>query len=74
MGHSMVQGLVLLYDESGTQLSSNNYNMSDYFNDASLLVNNKTYFDNVLRGLASQTSQTVDQFVSDELWLKLFKY
>lgn len=70
MGHSLVQGTVNLYDSSGT-LST--YTMTDYFNDASVVYSNTTFIDNVIRGLITQASQTVDRFVTIPLWLNLFK-
>jgi len=56
MGHSMVQGTVSLYDANNTQT---NYTMTDYFNDASVVYNNKTFLDSVIRGLVTQNSLAV---------------
>ena len=71
MGHSMVQGTVSLYDASNTQT---NYTMTDYFNDASVVYNNKTFLDSVIRGLITQNSLAVDRFITTPLWLALFAY
>jgi hypothetical protein len=62
-----------LYAENGTLLPTS-YTMSDTFNDASRLVNDKTYLDAVIRGLLTQPSQSVDQNVDDSLWNRLFRY
>lgn len=62
-----------LYAENGTQLSTS-YNMYSTFNNASMIVNDPTYFDAVIRGLLTQPSQTVDHFVVEDLWNRLFAY
>ena len=62
-----------LYDENGGLLSTS-YNMSNTFNDASMIVNQAAYLDAVIRGLLIQPSQSVDNFVVDDLWNSLFKY
>lgn len=72
MGHSIVQGKTLLYDDMGNLLPSS-YAMSSVFTDASQIVNDKMFLDNVIRGLVTQPSQAVDQMVADALWLELFK-
>ena len=48
--------------------------MSSTFNDASKLVNDITYIDAVIRGLLTETSQSVDRNVDDSLWNDLFRY
>ncbi len=48
--------------------------MSDTFNDASKIISDATYFDAVLRGLLTQTSQAVDQHIDTSLWNKLFRF
>jgi len=53
---------------------STSYNMSNTFNDASMIVNQAAYLDAVIRGLLIQPSQSVDNFVVDDLWNSLFKY
>lgn len=72
MGHSLVPDRVLLFDENGVQLPSS-FNLRDFFNDASQLANDKHFFDNAIRGLVTQPSQSVDQAVGDALWRELFK-
>ncbi|EFX87999.1 hypothetical protein DAPPUDRAFT_221219 [Daphnia pulex] len=72
MGHSLVQGSVQLFAEDGTLLTSS-YTMSDTFNNAAMLVNDKTYLDAVIRGLLTEPSQSVDQNVDDSLWNRLFR-
>ena len=77
IGHSLVQGLVQMYDEKGSMTT---YQMDDYFNDPSapvphnqaVIYHNKTFIDNVIRGLVRQPSQAVDIDVVDDLWLTLF--
>ena len=48
--------------------------MTNYFNNAAVVYTNLTFLDSVIRGLVTQPSQTVDHFVTDQLWLQLFKY
>ncbi|XP_046449770.1 chorion peroxidase-like isoform X2 [Daphnia pulex] len=72
VGHSLVQGTVKLYSEDGTLLTSS-YTMSDTFNDPSRIVNDKTYFDAVIRGLLTQLSASADHTIDDSLWNKLFR-
>lgn len=71
MGHSLVQGKVKLYDVSGNLIT---YNMQDVFNNPTSLISDPDFFDNAIRGLASQTSQTVDTNIVDDLWRTLFQY
>ncbi len=77
MGHSLVQGLVLMYDVNGVMTT---YQMDHYFNNPSspnnqaVIYNNKTFIDNVIRGLVKQPSQTADIDIVDDLWLTLFQY
>ena len=71
MGHSLVQGAFQLVNASG---SITTFSMSDYFNNAAVVYTNLTFLDSVIRGLVTQPSQTVDHFVTDQLWLQLFKY
>lgn len=47
--------------------------MSSFFNDGSPLVKDKTFIDNVIRGLLVQPSQSIDKEVDDEIWNKLFR-
>lgn len=61
-----------LFAENGTLLPSS-YTMSSTFNNASMLVNDKTYLDAVIRGLLTEPSQAVDKNVDDSLWNQLFK-
>ena len=61
-----------LYDESGNLLTSS-YTMSNTYNDASMIVNDATYLDAVIRGLLTEPTQSVDQLVDDVLWNKLFR-
>lgn len=70
MGHSLVQGTIQLYDASG---KPSNYRMQDFFNNPSLLFST-TFIDNAIRGLVSQTSQTVDTQIVDDLRRNLFQY
>ena len=62
-----------MYDESGNLLNSS-YIMSDTFNDASMIVNDKTFIDAVIRGLLTEPTQSVDQLVDNALWNKLFRF
>lgn len=71
MGHSLVDGLVLLYAENGSLLT--NYTMSDVFNNPSMIVTDTSFIDNVIRGLITQNSEAVDDLVTDALWNKLFR-
>ena len=61
-----------LYDESGNQLSSS-FNMSDWFNDASKVLSDSTFIDSAIRGLLTQSSQSVDRIVANDMWNFLFK-
>lgn len=72
MGHSLVQGIVHLVEENGTEQGT--YNMSDFFFHPLLLKSNKSFVDNVIRGLVTQPSQAVDHLVTNELRVKLFRY
>ena len=71
MGHSLVQGAFQLVDSSGVTTA---FNMVNFFNNAAVVYTNLTFLDSVIRGLVTQPSQTVDHFVTDQLWLQLFKY
>ena len=71
MGHSLVQGNVQLFDVTGNPVS---YNMANVFNDPTSLISNPDFFDNAIRGLVSQTSQTVDTQIVDDLRRTLFQY
>lgn len=71
MGHSLVQGSFQLVDSSGKITS---FSMSNFFNNAAVVYSNLTFLDSVIRGLVTQPSQIVDHFVTDQLWLQLFKY
>jgi len=70
MGHSLVQGDVQLVDVNG---QTTIYNMSTVFN-APDLTSNPFFLDNTIRGLVKQNSQTVDNQITDALWLHLFEY
>lgn len=71
VGHSLIQGTVRLYDENGTMVTS--YSMSDVFNNPSFVLNDTSYIDNVIRGLATQPSLAADIFVTNAMWLSLFR-
>ena len=70
MGHSLVQGDVQLIDTNGGVTI---YNMASVFNQPDLTTN-PMFLDNTIRGLVNQKSQTVDNQITDALWLDLFKY
>ena len=70
MGHSLVQGTIQLYDASGNPWT---YRMQDFFNNPSFLFGS-TFIDDAIRGLVSQTSQTVDTQIVDDLRRNLFQY
>ncbi len=70
MGHSLVQGKVQLIDVNG-QVTV--YNMTSVFNTPDL-SSNSFFLDNTIRGLVNQNSQTVDNQITDDLWLHLFEY
>ena len=55
-------------------LLNSSYTMSNTFNNASMIVNDKTYLDAVIRGLLVQPSESIDTQVDDALWNKLFRY
>lgn len=71
MGHSLVQGKVQLVDVNG-QVTF--YNMSSFFNGPDIIPSIPAFFDNTIRGLVNQHSQTVDNQITDALWLHLFEY
>ena len=48
--------------------------MSLYFNNAGFITSDATFLDSAIRGLLTQTSQTVDNLVSRELWNSLFRW
>jgi len=70
IGHSLVQGLVQMFDEKDVMTT---YQMDNYFNNPAVIYKNKTFFDSVIRGLIKQHSQTVDIDVEDDLLLLLFQ-
>lgn len=70
MGHSLVQGTVQQYDISGKPWP---YRMQNFFNNPSFLFST-TFIDDAIRGLVSQTSQTVDTQIVDDLRFNLFQY
>lgn len=70
MGHSLVQGKVQLIDVNG---QATFYNMTSVFNHPDL-SSNPFFLDNTIRGLVNQNSQTVDNHITDDLWLHLFQY
>jgi len=71
MGHSLVQGTVQTYDNKGKLIP---YKMKTAFNNLVQLFMDPTFIDNTIRGLVSQTSQTVDTQIVDDLRLNLFQY
>ena len=70
MGHSLVQGAFQLVDSNGNVTT---FNMSSYFNNPAVVYTNQSFIDSVIRGLVTQASQTVDTFVTNDLWIELFK-
>ena len=48
--------------------------MSNTYNNASMIVNDKTFLDAVIRGLLVQPSELIDTQVDQALWNKLFRY
>ena len=62
---------IRLYDT--TNAVSSSYAMANTFFNAQALVRQSTFMDSVLRGLAMQTNQAVDNGVTVDLWLSLFK-
>ena len=75
-GHSLVQGLVQIFDENDTMST---YLMRDFFNNPedpvnqAVIVKDKAFFDSVIRGLVKELSQTIDTNVADDIWLLLFQ-
>ena len=70
MGHSLVQGSFQLVDSNGNVTT---FSMSNYFNNPAVVYTNQSFIDSVIRGLVTQASQTVDTFVTNDLWIELFK-
>ena len=70
MGHSLVQGTVQMYDVSGNMID---YKMQQAFNNPVPSFLDPPFLDNAIRGLVSQTSQTVDTQIVDDLRRNLFQ-
>jgi len=70
MGHSMVQGIVQLFNSTNGPTS--NYSMGDFFFNPVLLANSSSLLDSIIRGLAVQPNQAVDVDVTHDLWNRLF--
>jgi len=70
MGHSLIQGTVQLYDAKSNLIT---YNMKDVFNNPLSMFSDPNFFDNAIRGLVSQSSQTVDTHIVDDLRFNLFQ-
>lgn len=76
IGHSLVQGLVQLFDENdkmSTYLMRDSFNSPDESNNQSIIYKDKTFIDGIIRGLVKEPSQIVDTNIEDDIWLLLFQ-
>jgi len=76
MGHSLVQGNVQLVDING-QVTS--YSMRNQFNTRAQIPSpfffaREFFYDDTIRGLVTQNSQKIDNQITDDLRLHLFRY
>jgi len=76
MGHSLVQGNVELVGING-QVTS--YSMRNQFNMAAQIPSpfffvQQFFYDDTIRGLVTQRSQKIDNQITDDLRLHLFRY
>ncbi len=70
MGHSIVEGAVKLFDESGKSIGG--YNLKDNFHDGAKVLNDPSFLDNAIRGLVNQPIETVDYRITVDMWNQLF--
>ncbi|XP_032796762.2 peroxidase [Daphnia magna] len=70
--HSSIQGTLSLFNSADEQEMERSFTLSQYFFDASRLMDDPGFFDSALRGLTKQAPQTIDGLYTDEVADKLY--
>nr|CAH0100262.1 unnamed protein product [Daphnia galeata] len=65
--HSSIQGFLNLYDAADQEDTQRSFSLSQYFFDASRLVDDPEFLDSALRGLTKQPPQAIDELYSSEV-------
>lgn len=61
-----------LYDAADQEDLDRSFSLSQYFFDASHLMEDPNFFDSALRGLTKQSPETIDRLYTDEVADKLY--
>ena len=72
MGHTLINPQLMRVDRRGEEIAAGHLPLRDAFFNAPLLLKKRNDIDPILRGLASQESQTYDNMIVDDLRNFLF--
>ncbi|EFX83748.1 hypothetical protein DAPPUDRAFT_47883, partial [Daphnia pulex] len=72
VAHSSIQGTVNLFNAADQEETERSYTLSQYFFDASRLMDDPNFLDSALRGFTKQSPETIDRLYTDEIADKLY--
>ncbi len=63
-----------MFNEADEEDEERSFSLSNYFFDASRLIDDSAFFDSALRGLTKQPPQSIDHLYSSEVQSRLYMY